>query len=239
MYVDINGDSVWTSTERHTDSNGNVTVTNTINITGKVLRQSSGKATAQGVATGLNARLNSQKTTSDPVKNRDGTTTTTITKIKANFTAASSMNDVSSSDHLVVIVDNVTGKADPNLGGGEAGGLAALGGQIAYIENADAVETAFHEVGHNLGMEHPDSNNGNPMSYNGRKNNFSALQLLQTYNRARNGALNQGSNSTLMGTAFPGVPHGQFFSPTTTQSRPFMVAPDKRARIPLPLINPN
>jgi RHS repeat-associated protein len=237
LYVDINGDSVWTTTQTHTDANGNVTVTNTINITGKVLRQSSGTAKAQEVATGLNARLNAQKDTSGPKKNADGTTTTTITKINANFTAASSMSDVSSKDHLVVIVDNVTGKADPKLGGGEAGGLAVLGGQIAYVENAGAVESAFHEVGHNLGMEHPDSNNGNPMSYNGSGNNFSSLQMMQTYNRARNGALNQGSNSAVMGTQFPDIPFGEFVSPTTTQSRPFMVGPDKRARIPLPLIN--
>jgi hypothetical protein len=237
LYVDINGDSVWTTSQSSKDKNGNVTITNTINITGKVLKQSSGKSTAQGVAAGLNSRLNAQSSTSKPVKNADGTTTTTVTKMNAQYSAAGSMNDVSSSDHLVVLVDDVTGQADPNLGGGDAGGLAVRGGQIAYAEDADAVETAFHEVGHNLGMIHPGSNNGNPMSYNGRGSNFDGLQMMQAYNRARNGVLNQGGNSAVMGTQFPGVQHGQFFSPTTTQSRPFMVAPDKRARIPLPLMN--
>ena len=233
LYVDINGDSVWTTHTSTTDSDGNTTVTHTINITGKVLKQSNGTATARGVAAGLNGRLNAQRN-STTKKNDDGTTTTEITKMNAQYTAASSMDDVSSSDHLVVITDGVLGDADPDLGGGSAAGIGAVGGQISYVEDAGAVETAFHEVGHNLGLDHPKFNSGDPMSYTGRGGNFSPAQMDQILNNSIYGVPNRGSNSTTMGASFSNTPQGKFYG-TTDNTRPFSVAPGTRARIPLPL----
>jgi RHS repeat-associated protein len=51
---------------------------------------------------------------------------------KIDIRSVSDMSEVKKTDHLMVIVDNVTGKSAK---GGEAGGLAEMGGKIAYVEN--------------------------------------------------------------------------------------------------------
>jgi hypothetical protein len=233
--VDINGDSVWVTTKSVTDANGNTTINHTIHITGKVLKQGSGSTKAGDLAKGLNSRLNAQNS-STSTEDSFGRTTTVNTSIEANFTAASSMDDVASSDHLVVIVDDVEGKADPSLGGGDAGGIAKTPGKISYVESKGAVETAFHEVGHNLGLPHPSSNSsGDPMSYSGRGSNFSTSQMSTILTNAIRGTPNSGSNSALMRNHFPGMHQGSF--DPATNGRPFQVAPSQRSIIPLPVIN--
>ena len=238
-YVDINGDSVWTTTNTAVDGNGNSTVTQTVNITGKVLKEGGGSQRAGDVANGVNSRLNSQNSTTT-VENGDGTTTTYVKNINANFTSANSMEDVSSSDHLLVVVDNVEGKADPNLGGGDAVGLAGTG-KIGYVEGSNSssvTETGFHEVGHMLGLSHPKANNSNnPMSYTGRGANFSAGQMSSIVGNSNAGYPNRGKNRAMMSAFYPNLPQGSFdFS---TNNRPFQSAPGQRAIIPLPLINKN
>jgi RHS repeat-associated protein len=239
LYVDINGDSVWTTHQSTVDKQGNTNITHTVHIQGKVLKQSNGNTKASDVASGLNARLGAQSNTTTR-KNQDGTTTTETTNMSANFTEAKSMGDVSQSDHLVVIVDGVQGQASSNLGGGDAVGLGEFGGQIAYIEGgAGAVETAFHEVGHNLGLPHPDRNaSSDPMSYAGRGANFSPAQMNVIYENSLRGIPNRGSNYGAMGDHFPKVLQGTFYG-TTSNERPFSSAPPQRSHIPLPLINPN
>lgn len=149
------------------------------------------------------------------------------------------MNDVSKSDHLVVIVDGVQGKGDPKLGGGDATGLASTPGKIAYVETgANAVENSFHEAGHMLGLPHPTSNNSSdPMSYTGSGANFSPAQMDAILNNGISGTPNQGSNYGIMQNYFPGVSRGTY--DRSSNVKPFQVAPDQRAKIPLPLVNPN
>jgi len=237
LYVDINGDSVWTTSQSRVDKQGNTTVTHTINVTGKVLKDGGGSTSASGLATGLNARLNSQGSTVT-TKDANGNTVTVITKMNANFTAAGSMSDVSKSDHLVVMVNGVQGKGAAQLGGGDAVGLANTPGKIAYVEggSSDVVGTAFHEAGHMLGL--PDANvnsSSDPMSYTGRGSNFSPAQMETILDNAPRG--NQGSNFGIMKDYFPGMSRGSYDPSSNT--RPFQVAPDQRAKIPLPLVNPN
>ena len=230
--VDINGDSVWVTND--VSVSGNVTTINrTVHITGKVLDEAaSGTATAKSLAADLNKRLNAQSTSE--VRNIPGGSSIVVnTTIDANYQAANSMDDVDASDHLLVMVDNVTGKADPKLGGGEAEGIAQTPGKVGYVEgrSRDIAETAFHEVGHNLGLHHPDSNSAsNPMSYTGRGANFSAGQMETIVDGV--GASNRGNNFAIMGNVFPGVSTGSFG--TSTQSRPFLVAPSSTSKIPLP-----
>jgi RHS repeat-associated protein len=233
LYIDINGDSVWTTHASNVDKNGNTTVTHTVHVQGKVLNQSNGSTKAGDVARGLNGRLNAQGSTSTKT-NDNGTTTTEIINFAADFTEAKSMADVSKTDHLVVMVDGVLGKGDPSLGGGDAVGLGSEPGKISYVESSGAVETAFHEVGHNLGLPH--SKGADPMSYSGRGTNFSRDQVNMIYENAISGSPNNGSNSGVMGNHFPNVPSGSVYG-TSNNTRPFKTAPGQRALIPLPLIN--
>jgi uncharacterized protein RhaS with RHS repeats len=235
--IDINGDSVWVTTQYRTDNKGNITgIHNTIHMTGKVLDETANPSRARDVANGLNKRLNSQ---TGSYKDNNGLTIST--SFEANITVANSMEDVETRDHLLVIVDNVEGKGDPTLGGGDAIGLAAEPGKIGYVQAGSTeamVNTAFHEGGHMLGLAHPKVNDSNnPMSYTGFGANFSTEQLKTLTNGYRNGTLNPnlGKNSALMRDHFPGfTPYGD-----SSNTRPFRNAPSPNKLIPRPLVNKN
>lgn len=124
---------------------------------------------------------------------------TYVYNFDSQFQTAEGMDDVSSSDHLLAVVDDVTGKADPALGGGDAGGLSIKFGKIAYIQNTSnmgfLIDQSVHEIGHNLGLSHEQNGNRNYMSYDQDRRNFTPLQMVNIYYNAINGRLNQGSNS--------------------------------------------
>ena len=113
----------------------------------------------------------------------------------------SSMSDVKTTDHLMVVVDDVTGKSAK---GGEAGGLAEMGGKIAYVEKGDASFTAgnmVHEFGHNIGLAHnwdsgykDDDGETNYMGYGNVKNQMVGIQLNQSLLKYKFGELNRGQN---------------------------------------------
>jgi len=199
--IDINGDSTWTTTNTIKNANGTTTTTYTTHITGKVLDLAGVKlgggcnvrSGTRELARDINSSFNKQRTMNQlPNGNQE------IWNFDVNFTEAKSMNDVSGSDHLLVVVDDVTGTADPELGGGPAGGLAERNGKIAYVENASyyfLVDNSVHEIGHNMGQRHEKDGSGNYMSYDQQRNKFSGLQIMQMFNSSRNGVLNQGSNS--------------------------------------------
>ena len=193
--IDVNGDSTWTTTRTVTNGS-NIINYYTTHITGKVLKNSTSYGTAGDFASKLNSKLNSQSG-SYSSDNEDGGTTTNIYNVDANYQGANSIADVSASDHLLVLVDKVTGSADENLGGGPAVGRADINGNVAYVEagSNDPVNTAFHEVGHNLGLVHPTKNSMNdPMSYSGRGTNFSNDQNFTVYRNAKSGFSNNGYN---------------------------------------------
>jgi hypothetical protein len=216
-----------------------VTVYRTIHITGKVLKTSTSYGSAGDFAKALNARLNSQ-TGSSPNPNADGGTTTFVYNIDANYEGASSMNDVKKSDHLLVLVGNVLGQADPTLGGGEAAGIANTPGKVAYAESgANALNTAFHEVGHNLGLNHPEANgrdntSSNPMSYKKSNTaNFSPLQMSLIYSNVSNGSTNRGSNSARILNVNEG------YNNVSNNERPYQGKRTQGMIIPFPIKNPN
>lgn len=204
--IDVNGDSTWTTTTTTKNADGTTTVTNTIHITGKVLDLAgvkkggggctSSKDAAGDLAKGINERFNKQST-----RDYDETSkTTTVYKFDVQFTVAKSMDEVSSSDHLLVVVDDVLGKADPKLGGGDAGGIGADQGKVAYIENTKnldfLVEQGVHEIGHNMGADHyTGTDPGNFMSYDQSRWHFDKQQITAMYRNSLGGYLNMGSNS--------------------------------------------
>ncbi len=203
--IDVNGDSIWNTSSTVRQKDGSSIITHTTHITGKVLDLSGVKRDRGGcssplnavgeLAQGINNNINSNSSTSV-----DGDVTT-IYNFDAQYTVANSMDDVSASDHLLVVVDKVTGKADPALGGDDAGGVSKIKGKIAYTQNSSdmswLIKSSAHEIGHNMGFSHEPNGKGNTMSYDyakGGGSKFSGLQIMQTFNRANNGVLNKGAN---------------------------------------------
>jgi hypothetical protein len=190
--IDINGDSVWTTTNVVKNKNGTTNTTYTTHITGKVI-DANGGSTEQ-LTKGINDKFNSNKTEST---DKNGNSSTY--NFDAKYEAANGMNSVSASDNLLVVVNDVKGKADPNMGGGEAGGVADMNGKVGYIERSKDVsrmiETGVHEAGHNLGMNHTAFPSGNYMSYDARRTSFSGSQIIGAFNVAAKGRAGVGANS--------------------------------------------
>ena len=190
--IDVNGDSVWTTTNVVKNKNGTTSTTYTIHVTGKVL-DANGGSTDQ-IAKGINDKFNSNKTEYTDKKGNSFTY-----NFDVQYEGATSMSSVSASDNLLVVVNDVNGKADPAMGGAEAGGIADMNGKVGYIEKSKDVsrmiETGVHEAGHNLGMNHTRMPAGNFMSYDARRNSFSGSQIIGAFNAASKGKLGVGSNS--------------------------------------------
>jgi RHS repeat-associated protein len=204
--IDVNGDSTWTTTETVTNKDGSKTYINTTHIRGKVLDLagvkkggggcSSPKDAANELANRINNAFNNQVQRDF---DRQGSNPSTIYNFDVVFTVANTMDDVASSDHLLAVVDDVTGMADPALGGGPAGGVALLNGKIAYVENSSnfefLVDNSVHEIGHNMGQGHTPNGTGNWMNYDNTRHGFTSEQIRQMYFDSKNGDLNQGQNS--------------------------------------------
>jgi hypothetical protein len=137
---------------------------------------------------------------------------------KMDIQGASEMKQVRSTDHLMVFVDDVTGKSDK---GGPAGGQAPLNERIEYVETDQDAGGMIHEFGHSMGLMHnwrtpgtADDKAGNYMGYGSNRNSFDSSQLFDSYQTYKGGLLNQGGNSSTMPS--PGM-----YTPGTTQSKPY------------------
>ncbi|WP_447768535.1 DUF6443 domain-containing protein [Sphingobacterium faecium] len=178
--IDINGDSIWITSSEPIRKGNDIIQNHTINITGKVLKAGMSYTTSDQLASALTTRLNSQKGSTSAVNSLGGSSIDNYS-ISAKFEGVDNMFSVKSGDHLVVMVDRVLGEGDAKLGGGEAVGMAMIGGLVSYVEIgtfSSMTATAFHEIGHSLGLKHPESNSvKDPMSYTGQNANFSGQQL--------------------------------------------------------------
>jgi hypothetical protein len=164
-----------------------------------------------------------------------------IYKSEVQIKAVSSMSQVKPTDHLLVLVDEVTYKTKT---GGDANGLGLLGYQISYIENhqsnsySDLVKTIIHEVGHNLGLEHTwedniegnDNDPNNYMSYSNTTNSFSIEQVRSVVSDAQGGRLNKGQNSVKAWYS-----HGPLNQSTNENSS--LNGQKKGESVPLPIYN--
>ncbi|WP_026231596.1 RHS repeat protein [Neolewinella persica] len=184
-YADPLGDSIWVTIEQSRNNDGVLVNNFTIHAEGKVLNSAGWFGNAKKVATGINDYYNGQSSST-----QSGNGITNIS-FDVNFSEASSMSQVAKSDHLLVIVDNVLGKADPDLGGGNAGGLANTPGKIGYIEG-NSVSTAIHEFGHNMGLPHVPNGTSNIMSYDNPKSVLTGSQMVNILSNVSDA--NRGSN---------------------------------------------
>ena len=233
MAIDVNGDSLWVTTSVK-NKKGIQYITNTIHVTGKVLDladcTTSGGCTKEKSLVPL--IIYDFETTLNAESAKTSTQNTVIKyQFDVSFEEVSSMSQVNKSDHLIVFINDVTGSADKNLGGGEAGGRAALIGKIAYVEKgrpqwmADAM---IHELGHDLGLSHSQNGTGNYMSYDKTYTNFTYQQLQEVHGNVE--AVGKTSNS-----AKSDKTDSWFWGHTSTQKEPWDDDVKKGEKIPLPL----
>jgi RHS repeat-associated protein len=228
--IDINGDSVWVTTAHTYDKRGNITyTTHTLHATIKVLNTSDGSLDMDALTKGIKDNLSRGFSGWD-----DNMTTRYETDIKVGV--ANSMDDVAASDHLITVVDDVTGK---DAKGGPAGGNAADGGKIAYIENIGSVTSmsrlATHEFGHNLGLPHTFEDNAirgipgivpndpaNYMSYSSTSYQFAKPQIRNVFQQLISDR-DRGSHNLNLGANYERANKASknWFWNTSTQKAPY------------------
>jgi len=228
--IDINGDSIWITSSEPIRKGNDIIQNHTINITGKVLKAGMSYTTSDQLASALTTRLNSQKGSTSAVNSLGGSSIDNYS-ISAKFEGVDNMFSVKSGDHLVVMVDRVLGEGDAKLGGGEAVGMAMIGGLVSYVEIgtfSSMTATAFHEIGHSLGLKHPESNSvKDPMSYTGQNANFSGQQLREVTGNN----VNIGPNKSFI---INKTPHTRNYS---TDKMPYIGPRSYMMRIPYPTQN--
>ena len=207
LYTDPDGQDIGFSKAGETTDKktGVTTITYNINVTMAVMNSSSmSSKDYQSAVSSFTNQLTKSLTGSFSAGDK---TQIAFQAGEIDVRSISSMSDVKSTDHLMVVVDDVTGK---DAKGGEAGGLAPLGGKVAYVQAGNASGVAgnmVHEFGYNMALSHnfETSNKGddgatNHMGYSNVRNQFAGVQLLQTLNKsnAQPSQLNIGNNYEIL-----------------------------------------
>jgi RHS repeat-associated protein len=212
-YVDPKGlDIVPVITSSYNAKTRTTTINVTFNVKVAVLNNSSRKVSTTDLASNIQKRLEKALTGSTTTNMKDGSKI--VTNFKAGnieVEAVSEASEVQKDQHLVVVVDDATGKAvDKNGKISNAGGRAAYGAKVAYTEWNSSTEamgsTSVHELGHNFNLKHnwdagsPSDarSNENYMSYENGQTSFSPQQLEAIKSDYFNHYLNRGGNTTTL-----------------------------------------
>jgi RHS repeat-associated protein len=201
-YIDPDGRQIDpVKTKDETDENGNRSVEITFNISIKILNNSS---TAVNMSA-FKKQLRSDLSKAFSGSYEAGNTSYTFETGDIELDNVSSMDQVSDSDHVLTIVDDVTGKTvDKDGNGGEVAGKAEFGMKNLWTEPSSNTswlsEHSIHELGHSANRQHSwqdgddgTSNSQNYMSYDRDcPCEFTGRQLIQIYSNRDN--LNQGDN---------------------------------------------
>jgi hypothetical protein len=202
LYIDPDGRDVGFSKAGETTNKktGITTITYNVNVSMAVMNSSSmSNKDYQNTVNSFTNQLTSSLTGSF---NAGDKTKIVFQTGNIDVRSVSSMSDVKKTDHLMVVVDDVTGKSAK---GGPAGGLAEMGGKIAYVEaggNSSSMGGLMvHEFGHNMGLSHnwdsgykDDDGATNYMGYGAMQNQMVGAQLNQASLKYNLGQLNQGNN---------------------------------------------
>jgi RHS repeat-associated protein len=188
-YREMAGDSIWVTMNTVKDI-----TTFTLHFRGKVFNASDSKIDMNKYASMIQSKLSKAFT---------GSNGNLKFKSDVQVTAVNSMKDVKKSDHLQVLVDDVTSSSQNLIYNSQ--GIATYNSKISYVEpysNLDKITTTgVHELGHNFGLKHSweddfsdTDSGGNIMSYGvNRFGSFSNMQLSFIVGEANSGNLNQGS----------------------------------------------
>lgn len=97
-------------------------------------------------------------------RGNDITTNDNLKNVSVEYKVVSSLKDVGKNDHVMMLVSNIpktgTDKLDP-VGKAEMNGRVSAV-EIGTIKNSTFNNTATHELGHNLGLEHSSGGLMNP-----------------------------------------------------------------------------
>jgi hypothetical protein len=140
------------------DKSGNVSAINvSVGITGKILNNSDYKEID---VSKINAHVTSElERLFEGQKVDPGGTIKWNVTITSNFTTVTNMDQVSASDHLIAIVDDVY--YDEGLFSQSTIGVALRNSKIAYVEAAGSRRPDYHQMGtvavheflHNMGLD--------------------------------------------------------------------------------------
>jgi RHS repeat-associated protein len=191
--VDINGDSIWFDFQYN--KAGELSGV-TMNVTGKVMNLSSDDIDMENAVSDISSAISSSFNGSFEV-NGEGISFNT----NVQLSEASSMDDVSGSDHLFVIGDNNESSANgaANMSGGKvaflnAADFADKGSLMGYFGWSDT-RTSTHEFGHLAGLSHESASGfSNLMKSGGSGTNVTPDQLKKVTYLGTNNGLNRGEN---------------------------------------------
>lgn len=253
--TDIGGDSIWIdwSSPVTRNSNGVLVKVNYINVTVSILDASSRNFTdselnqmkysvEEEIEQELKLRKNKRQPDPQTGVFEDGKE---IWITNATIKVAKSMDDVAASDHLLVIVDDVT--HNEPLGGifGYTSGVANMNSKIAYAQAwpnyfsevpiDNIISTLIHELGHTLGLSHTwedgfnyEEEEENHMSYGDERKNFSSEQVQKIINDLIDEKLNKGKNYKI-------TQEDKSERTKSTSSKPYKNAVKKGNKIPKPI----
>ncbi|MBL7872612.1 MAG: RHS repeat-associated core domain-containing protein [Cyclobacteriaceae bacterium] len=227
--VDINGDSIW-----FTQNKGIWT----LHYTGKVLNLTDGTAP--------NAE--------DYVKKfKEAFSFIQGFELDIQFSDAASINDVTKSDHLIAIVDEIE---DAEGVTGQYGSMGEKFGKISYVEGSSnsgkVLRSMVHEGGHQLGLSHnwntTDLSDDHPTNMMGRHTQYFGMSILPdrrdrfVQNQAqtmlsqwRNGNVGAGRNSSRAPADDPGSSMPLWFFNlyhSSSPKKPYKEAVQKGDKIP-------
>ena len=237
LYTDPDGRDVGFSKAGETTDKktGVTTITYNVNVSMSIMNSSS--MSSKDYQSAVSSFTNQLTKSLSGTFNSSDKTKVVFQAGEIDVRSVSSMSEVKSTDHLMVVVDNVTGKDDK---GGEAGGLGALGGKIAYVEGGSASGVAgnmVHEFGHNMGLIHnwrspskDDDGATNYMGYGAVRNNMVGAQLNSSSINYNIGQLNKGENYEILKQDYQ--TNGR-----TTQQMPLQYNVGRGGKIPRTLKN--
>ena len=204
IYRDPNGKEIRADVTTRYDKKTKTThISVTFHFTGKVLNNSSSRVNISELAADITNRLNKALKGKLTVKQGTGKVAYDFNVGSVNVQGVRSADEVNDKDHLIVVVDDVTGTTKDKNGRVSArGGVAKFGAKVAYIEPDQGGEGAVHELGHNFRLNHnwdaesPDDakSDKNYMSYaTGQRNSFSPKQLKSIFQKRF--SLSKGKNT--------------------------------------------
>ena len=100
-------------------------------------------------------------------RGNDITTNDNLKNVSIEYKVVSSLEDVGKNDHVMMLVSNIPKSAFVDKKVVDPVGLAEMNGRVSAVEigtikNGTFNNTATHEIGHNLGLEHKNGGLMNP-----------------------------------------------------------------------------